>query len=84
MSSKKGEGINIWDMDDYRYIDYCLAFGPIILGRAHPVVNQRIKEAIDLSTIFAWTTPREVKVAKWTSFTGVAKVQLTNTDTEAI
>jgi glutamate-1-semialdehyde 2,1-aminomutase len=73
LSSKKGEGIYIWDMDDYRYIDYCLAFGSIILGHAHLVVNQHVKEAIGQSTLFAWTP-----------FTEVAKVQLTNTDTEAI
>jgi glutamate-1-semialdehyde 2,1-aminomutase len=73
LSSKKGEGSYIWDMDDYRYIDYCLAFGSIILGHAHLVVNQHVKEAIGQSTLFAWTP-----------FTGVAKVQLTNTDTEAI
>jgi glutamate-1-semialdehyde 2,1-aminomutase len=67
---KKGEGGYIWDMDDYRYIDYCLAFGPIILGHAHPVVNQRVKAAIDKSTLFAWTTPIEVKVAKRTPVYG--------------
>ena len=82
---KKGEGTYIWDMDDKRYIDYRLAFGPIILGHAHPVVNQRVKEAIDQGTLFAWTTPLEVSVAeRITRLTGVDKVRLTNTGTEAV
>ena len=82
---KKGDGAYIWDMDDNRYIDYRLAFGPIILGHAHPVVNQRVKEAIDQGTLFAWTTPLEVSVAKRiVRLTGVDKVRLTNTGTEAV
>ena len=81
---KKGEGAYIWDMDDNRYIDYRLAFGPIILGHAHPVVNQRVKEAIDQGILFAWTTPLEVSVAeRIIRLTGVDKVKLTNTGTEA-
>ena len=82
---KKGDGAYIWDMDDNRYIDYRLAFGPIILGHAHPVVNQRVKEAIDQGTLFAWTTPLEVSVAeRICRLTGVDKVRLTNTGTEAV
>ncbi|MFH1636452.1 MAG: guanitoxin biosynthesis PLP-dependent transaminase GntE [Chloroflexota bacterium] len=82
---KKGNGAYVWDMDDNRYIDYRLAFGPIILGHAHPVVNQRVKEAIDQGTLFAWTTPLEVKVAeRIVRLTGVDKVRLTNTGSEAV
>lgn len=82
---KKGNGAYVWDMDDNRYIDYRLAFGPIILGHAHPVVNQRVKKAIDQGTLFAWTTPLEVKVAeRIVRLTGVDKVRLTNTGSEAV
>ncbi|HIE24860.1 MAG TPA: aspartate aminotransferase family protein [Anaerolineales bacterium] len=82
---KKGEGAYIWDMDDNRYIDYRLAFGPIILGHAHPFVNQRVKEAIDQGTLFAWTIPLEVSVTeRIVRMTGVDKVRLTNTGTEAV
>lgn len=81
---KKGNGAYIWDMDDKRYIDYRLAFGPIILGHAHPYVNQKVKEAIDEGTLFAWTTPLEVSVAeRICRLTGLDKVRLTNTGTEA-
>ena len=82
---KKGDGAYIWDMDDKRYIDYRLAFGPIILGHAHPVVNQSVKEAVDQGTLFAWTTPLEVEVAeRIVRMTGVDKVRLTNSGTEAV
>ncbi len=80
----RGEGAYIWDMDGKRYIDYRLAFGPIILGHADPRVTQRVQEAIQGGTIFAWTTPLEISVAeRIRRLTGVEKVRLTNTGTEA-
>lgn len=81
---KRGQGAYIWDMDDKRYIDYRLAFGPIILGHADPRVNQRVQEAIQDGTLFAWTTPLEIEVAeRICRLTGVEKVRLTNTGSEA-
>jgi glutamate-1-semialdehyde 2,1-aminomutase len=81
---KRGEGAYIWDMDGKRYIDYRLAFGPIILGHAYPRVVQRVQEAIQDGTLFAWTIPLEISVTeRIVRMTGVEKVRLTNTGTEA-
>ncbi len=80
----RGEGAYIWDADGNRYIDYRLGFGPIILGHAHPYVVARVEEAIRNGTIFAWTTPLEIELAeRITRLTGVEKVRLTNSGTEA-
>ena len=80
---KRGEGAYIWDMDDNRYIDYRLAFGPVILGHAYPQVVEQVAEAIQNSTLFAWTTPLEIQVAeRLVRMTGVDKVRLGNTGTE--
>src|SRR3972149_2447561 len=80
----RGEGAYIWDMDDKRYIDYRLAFGPIILGHGYPSVVERVQEAIQGGTLFAWTTPLEIKVAERIArMCKVDKVRLTNTGTEA-
>jgi glutamate-1-semialdehyde 2,1-aminomutase len=80
----KGEGAYIWDADDNRYIDYRLAFGPIILGHSYPPVVERVAEVIHGGTLFAWTTPLEIQVAeRITRLTGVDKVRLSNTGTEA-
>jgi glutamate-1-semialdehyde 2,1-aminomutase len=80
----RGEGTYIWDADDKRYIDYRLAFGPIILGHSYPPVVKAVQEAIQHGTLFAWTTPLEIEVAeRICRMTGVDKVRLTNTGTEA-
>ena len=42
----RGAGAYVWDVDDNRFIDYRLGFGPIILGHAHPEVNRRVAAAI--------------------------------------
>jgi len=79
----RGEGAYIWDADGNRYIDYRLAFGPIILGHAYPPVVERVAEAIRGGTLFAWTTPLEIEVAERIArMTGVERVRLGNTGTE--
>lgn len=80
----RGAGAYVWDVDDNRFIDYRLGFGPIILGHAHPEVNRRVAEAIQNGVLFAATTPIEIELAeRFTRMTGMDKVRLSNTGTEA-
>jgi len=80
----RGEGAYVWDVDDKKYIDYRLGFGPIILGHADPRVVGKVQEAIQGGTIFAWTTPYEIELCeRITRMCNVDKVRLTNTGTEA-
>jgi glutamate-1-semialdehyde 2,1-aminomutase len=84
LSVQRGEGAYIWDVDGKRYIDYRLGFGPIILGHGYPAVVERVQEAIKDGTVFAMTTPLEVKVAeRLCRMCHLDKVRLTNTGTEA-
>ncbi|MGL4650875.1 MAG: guanitoxin biosynthesis PLP-dependent transaminase GntE [Caldilineaceae bacterium] len=80
----RGEGAHIWDADDNRFVDYRLGFGPIILGHAYPAVTRRVTEAIQSGVLFAATTPVEIELARrFTRMTGMDKVRLSNTGTEA-
>lgn len=81
----RGQGAYIWDADGNRYIDYRLAFGPIILGHADPRVNQRVSDALANSTLFAHTHPLEIEVAERivAMCPGVEKVRFANSGTEA-
>ncbi len=44
---KKQKGGYLWDIDGNRFIDYRLAFGPIILGHAYQDVDAKVHEEID-------------------------------------
>jgi len=61
---QRGQGAYIWDVDENRYIDYRLGFGPVVLGHAHPYVVQHVQEAILEGASYAWLTPREVELAE--------------------
>jgi glutamate-1-semialdehyde 2,1-aminomutase len=81
----RAEGTYFWDFDGNRYIDYRLGFGPVILGHGHPVVVERVAEAIKSGTIFALTHELEVKAAERivALCPGVDKVRFANSGTEA-
>jgi len=81
---QRAEGAYLWDVDGNRYIDYRLAFGPIILGHAHPQVNAAVRDAIGNGSLYAMTSEREVRVAERivAMCPGVELVRLSNTGTE--
>lgn len=42
----RGEGAKVWDEDGNQYLDFCLAWGPLILGHAHPAVIEAVQKAV--------------------------------------
>src|SRR5512136_494735 len=59
---QKAKGGYLWDVDGNRFIDYRLAFGPIILGHAYEEVDVKVHEEIDKGILFAMTSELEVAV----------------------
>ncbi len=81
---KNAQGAYIWDQDDNKYIDYRLAFGPVVLGHAYPDVVERVKSALDKGNAFAMTTEYEISVAeKVAKMTGIDMMRFANSGTEA-
>ena len=60
--AQKGKGCYLWDADGNKYIDYRLAFGPIILGHAYEEVDAKVHEEIDNGVLFAMTGELEIRV----------------------
>ncbi len=61
---QKAKGGYLWDADGNRFIDYRLAFGPIILGHAYDEVDNQVIEEIRKGTLFAMTSELEIAVAE--------------------
>jgi len=80
-----GKGSRVWDVDGNEYIDYLLAYGPLILGHCHPSVVSAIREQIQKGTMFGTTTELEVEVAKKIAgmVPGAEMVSFSNSGTEA-
>ena len=61
---QKAKGAYLWDADGNKYIDYRMAFGPIILGHAWDEVNAKVAKEIELGTMSAMTYELEIEVAE--------------------
>jgi glutamate-1-semialdehyde 2,1-aminomutase len=42
----RGEGARLWDVDGREYMDYCLAYGPLVTGHGHPRVLEAVRAEI--------------------------------------
>ena len=60
----RAEGPRFWDVDGNAYVDYLLAYGPILLGYDDPVVNAAITHQIRHGTIFTTAWEQEVDIAQ--------------------
>jgi glutamate-1-semialdehyde 2,1-aminomutase len=60
----KAKGAYLWDVDGKRYIDYRLAFGPIILGHSFDEVDAKVIEEIQRGTLAAMTYEMEVALVE--------------------
>lgn len=69
-----------------RYIDYLAAYGPIILGHAHPHVTQAIKNAADNGTLYGTPTEWENRFAVMLkqAIPSLDRVRFVNSGTEAV
>ena len=61
---KESEGPYIYDVDKKNYIDYCLAYGPLVLGHTHPDVMESVREQLKLGSAFGVPTEKEIELAK--------------------
>jgi len=60
----RGEGPYLVDVDDNRYVDFMMSWGPLILGHAHADVVHAIGETASRGTSFGAPSPLEVELAQ--------------------
>lgn len=83
---KRAKGAYLFDVDGNRYIDYVCSWGPAILGHAHPVVIEKVKEACKDGLTFGAPTAKEYELAEMITdaFPTIEMVRLVNSGTEAV
>lgn len=83
---KRGKGARVWDIDDNEYIDYRLAYGPIILGYGDARVDEAAHKGMQVGGVFALSTELEYDVAcRISKMVPAAElVRFSNSGTEAV
>ena len=82
---KKGEGSHLFDEDGNEFIDYCMSWGPLILGHADADVVKAVKDTASLGTSFGTPHSFEVELAKLVvdSYPHMDRIRFVNSGTEA-
>jgi glutamate-1-semialdehyde 2,1-aminomutase len=83
---KRGKGSRIYGECARAFIDYCLCWGALILGHAHPKVVDALARAVKNGIGFGTATKLEIELAKLIedAIPSIEQVRLTNSGTEAV
>ena len=61
---ENGQGSHLWDVDGNEYIDYQLAWGPMILGYNHPALVDRLRRQVEKPLSYGAQHELEISVAE--------------------
>jgi glutamate-1-semialdehyde 2,1-aminomutase len=82
----RGQGPYLFDVNGRRYWDYQAAYGPLVLGHAHPAVTAAVQAQAAQGTLTGAPHPREIELAEelCRAVPGLDRVRLVTTGTEAV
>jgi glutamate-1-semialdehyde 2,1-aminomutase len=83
---KKASGACFVDVDDNEYIDFCMSWGPLILGHAHPQVIEAVRKTATDGLTFGACCRQEVELAEMvlSAFLDMQQVRFVSSGTEAV
>ena len=81
----RGAGQFLYDADGREYLDFVGSWGPLILGHAHPVIQQAMQQALRNGTTYGAPCQGEVELAERVvaSYPGLEQVRFVSSGTEA-
>jgi glutamate-1-semialdehyde 2,1-aminomutase len=59
-----GKGSRIWDVDGNEYIDFCMGFGALATGHAHPALVEAVSRRIQEGTLLGFEGDDSVRLGK--------------------
>jgi len=82
---ESGKGSKLTSVDGKEYIDYVGAWGPQILGHAHPAITEAIKKAASNSASFGASCNLEIELGEkiLSSIPSIEIIRFVNSGTEA-
>ena len=83
---RSAAGSRIEDADGRRYTDFCMAFGPLILGHAHPAVQDAVQAAVTRGWSYGTAEAGSLELAELivSRVPCVESIRFVNSGTEAV
>jgi len=83
---EKAKGAKIWDTDGKDYIDFCMSFGPLVLGHANETVENALKEQISRGWSYGACEPYSLALASYLveRLPHIDQIRFVNSGTEAV
>ena len=83
---KSAKGPFLYDVEGKEYVDFCMSFGPMILGHRDPDVEAVVNETVKTAWSFGTAEPYSLELAEFmvTEIPWVEKVRFVSSGTEAV
>ncbi len=83
---KSAEGAYFTDIEGKDYIDFCMSFGPLVLGHQNPSVKEKLTEALGRGWSYGACEPYSVDLAEYllSRLPHVDQIRFVNSGTEAV
>ena len=83
---EKGEGARLYDVEGRSFIDFCMSFGPLILGHSDPDVSSSIASQLKKGWSYGTCEPWSLDLASFLvdKITFIEQVRFVNSGTEAV
>jgi glutamate-1-semialdehyde 2,1-aminomutase len=83
---ESGQGAYLTSVEGTRYVDFCMSFGPLILGHRDPVVQDAVLAQIHRAWTFGACEPYSLELAEWITerISHVEKLRFVSSGTEAV
>ncbi len=80
------KGAHLHSVEGKKYIDYCMSFGPMILGHQDPEVKDAVMDMVHTAWSFGACEVYSLELAEWmtTQIPWVEKVRFVSSGTEAV
>ena len=83
---REASGARFVDEDGRQYVDYCMSWGPLILGHAHPAVVEAVQRTAARGLSFGACSALEIELAQRVlePLPGMEQVRFLSSGTEAV
>jgi len=83
---QSASGVELLDVDGNRYIDFCMSWGPLILGHQDPEILDAVRESLSRGWSYGTAEPYSLELASLitSELPWVEKIRFVNSGTEAV